>query len=135
MTKQNIVALYARMWPRAVFSKVSPKEGGKKSIMAKSFEFLNRPGVYILYRDHEPYYIGQAKRLYTRLWLHAVHVEHRYFHFWNFFSAFAIDDPKQRSEIEGILIAAMPTANSARPRLKRQKMPKQVSELLRRINQ
>jgi hypothetical protein len=38
-----------------------------------------------------------------------------------------------RDEIEGILIAAMPTANSAKPKLKRAKFPLQVSQMVRRI--
>jgi len=43
-----------------------------------------------------------------------------HFHHWNFFSAFAIDDPAKRDELEGILIAALPTANNgSKPRLKK----------------
>jgi hypothetical protein len=42
-------------------------------------------------------------------------------------------DSKKRNEVEGILIAAMPTANSAKPRLARAKFPKVVSQMVRRI--
>jgi hypothetical protein len=43
---------------------------------------------------------------------------------WNFFSAFAVDDSKQRDELEGVLIAALPTANNgAKPRLKKARLP------------
>ena len=49
----TIVTGYARMWPREVFGKA----GLKKEIL----DFLENPGVYILYRDDKPYYIGQAK--------------------------------------------------------------------------
>jgi hypothetical protein len=65
-----------------------------------------------------------------RLVDHAKKAWSRYYHFWNFFSAFAVDDPSHRSELEGILIAAMPTANSAKPRLQKEKMPGHVRKLL-----
>jgi len=78
--------------------------------------------VYILYRDDKPYYIGKAeRRMAQRLWDHAILTHDRYFHFWNFFSAFAVSDKKHRNELEGILIAAMPTANSARPKTSERK--------------
>jgi hypothetical protein len=49
------------------------------------------------------------------------------------FSAFAVEDKKQRDELEAILIAAMPTANSARPKLQKEKMPNEVAQLLHEI--
>ena len=122
--RDKIVMGYARMWPREVFAMVSPKGG---------LPFLDNPGVYILYRDSTPYYVGQAKILGSRLRNHAKEANGRYFHLWNFFSAFAVDNPKRRDELEGILIAAMPTANSARPRLPKEKMPTEVGGLLREI--
>ncbi len=130
-SKQNsIVTGYARMWPREVFG------GGRGSPLKKEeLEFLEHAGVYILYREDRPYYIGQAKRLYGRLWSHAIQAEGRYYHFWNFFSAFAVGDQKHRDELEGILIAAMPIANSAKPKLKKEKMSRGVRDLLRKINQ
>jgi hypothetical protein len=104
-------------------------------MMAKGLNFLEGPGVYILYRDDEPYYIGQATRLHSRLWAHAKQAEGRYFHFWNFFSAFAVPNSDRRNELEGILIAAMPTANSSKPRLPRERMPREVRDLLRAISE
>ena len=86
-----------------------------------------------MYRDDEPHYIGQATRLRKRLWRWAKNPASRYFHFWNFFSAFAVEDKALRDELEGILIACMPTANSMKPKLQREPMPKEVSDLLRRI--
>jgi hypothetical protein len=50
-----------------------------------------------------------------------------------FVSAFAVEDKNQRDELEAILIAAMPTANSAKPRLPKEKMPREVLELLHEI--
>jgi hypothetical protein len=92
---------------------------------------MNR--VCVLYRDDISYYIGQATKLRHRLWLHAGSPGARYGNFWNYFLAFVIRDPKMRDEVEGILIAAMPTANSAKPKLKRAKFPLVVSQMVRRI--
>src|SRR5579863_8765669 len=132
-----IVSGYARMWPRDVFAKARAEGVGnkRKRLIAKSLEFLQVKGVYVLYRDDVPYYIGQATKLRNRLWGHALNPESRYFHFWNFFSAFAVENQKHRNELEGVLIASMPTANSAKPRLQRERMPPVVRELLlQRIN-
>src|SRR5947209_9403511 len=49
--------------PREVFGKFPPLKGApskRKKVMAKGLRFLEGPGVYILYRDDEPYYIGRA---------------------------------------------------------------------------
>jgi hypothetical protein len=132
-----IVSGYARMWPREVFGLFPATKGAtskKKKTMAKGLNFLDNSGIYILYRDDKPYYIGQAKKLRHRLRGHAVRAEGRYFHFWNFFSAFAVPNLRHRNELEGILIAAMPTANSSKPKLQRERMPKEVRDLLKGIN-
>jgi hypothetical protein len=137
MTKKIIVSGYARMWPREVFGLFPALKGAaskRKKSLAGGSEFLTKPGVYILYRNDTPYYIGQAAKMRARLRMHAAKAESRYFHFWNFFSAFAVPNPRHRNELEGILIAAMPTANSAKPKLQREKMPKEVRDLLKRIN-
>jgi GIY-YIG catalytic domain len=137
MPTEIIVSGYARMWPREVFGLFPAQKNAaskRKKAMATGLDFLQKAGVYILYKDDEPYYIGQATKLQTRLRGHAVKAESRYFHFWNFFSAFAVSNPSHRDELEGILIAAMPTANSAKPKLQRERMPKEVRDLLKRIN-
>jgi hypothetical protein len=132
--KNQVIEEYARMWPREVFDcLVTNENGGRKKIMGKGLDLLNEPGVYVLYRNDIPYYIGQALRLRHRLWSHAGSPGARYGNFWNYFSAFVIREPKMRDEIEGILIAAMPTANSAKPKLKRAKFPLVVSQMVRRI--
>jgi predicted GIY-YIG superfamily endonuclease len=132
--KNQIVGEYARMWPREVFDCLITNENGRrKRILGKGLDLVNEPGVYVLYRDDIPYYIGQATKLRHRLWLHAGSPGARYGNFWNYFSAFVIHDPKMRNEVEGILIAAMPTANSAKPKLKRAKYPLVVSQMVRRI--
>lgn len=132
--KNQIVEEYARMWPREVFDcLVTNENSGKKKILGKGLDLLNEPGVYVLYRNDIPYYIGQALKLRHRLWSHAGSPGARYGNFWNYFSAFVIHDPKMRNEVEGILIAAMPTANSAKPKLQRAKFPRVVSQMVRRI--
>ncbi len=135
MAQQKIVHRYARMWPREVFEKAVSKTGaGRMTIIAKDLEFLGGRGVYILYRDDQPYYIGQAEKLRFRLWCHATKPNDRYYHFWSFFSAFAVDEKEHRNVIEGVLIAAMPTAaNSAKPKLPPERVPKEVGNILRKI--
>src|SRR5947209_4611415 len=83
---------YARMWPREVFDCLVVDEKPRKQAMAKGLEILTKPGVYILYRDDLPYYIGQASRLRSRLWQHANVPGARYHNFWNFFSVFVAED-------------------------------------------
>jgi hypothetical protein len=134
--RNDIVTKYAKLWPREIFAIVAPKKGkGKKSITANALDFLNSQGVYILYRDDKPFYIGKAKNLRKRLYHHAKHAGGRYYYFWNFFSAFEVNNSAHMTHLEGILIAAMPTANSARPKLPRENLPKQVRDLLSKISE
>ena len=107
-------------------------ESGRERNLAKELEFLQRGGVYVLYRDDIPYYVGKAQKLRGRLNLWANNPGSPHFHHWNFFSAFAVENSKQRDELEGVLIAALPTANNgAKPRLKKARLPKEVKDLLR----
>jgi hypothetical protein len=127
------VSAYARMWPREMFDHVDPRAPRKNTPLAKGVEFLDQAGVYVLYRDDIPYYIGKADWLRKRLWWHALKPDARYYNFWNFFSAFVVLDATQRDEVEGILISAMPTANSAQPRLPRERLPKEVIAMIGKI--
>lgn len=141
----QIFSQYARMWPREVFYRFAPKEVEKKGttkgkrrqktakLLFRHIELLAKPGVYVLYRDGVPYYVGQAKKLRSRLWQHACAPDTRYYNFWNFFSAFVIESDDDRNDIESILIAAMPTANSAKPRIKRESLPVGVRRMVREI--
>jgi predicted GIY-YIG superfamily endonuclease len=101
--------------------------------LARGFDILGKPGVYVLYREDVPYYVGQTTKLRKRLYAHAVMPDTRYFNFWNFFSVFVAEEKKHRDEIEAILIAAMPTANSAKPKLEKQNLPKEVCAMIREI--
>ena len=65
-SKAPLVASYARMWPREVFDRLVVSNG-KKRTLAKTLNILTKPGVYILFRDAVPYYIGKADRMRSRL--------------------------------------------------------------------
>jgi len=133
---------YARMWPREVFfrrlPKAKPVAGSKKNPPArtqwlyKTFDLLAQPGVYVLYRDNVPYYVGQSDDLRSSLAAHARVPQSRYFNHWNYFSAFAVDK-KELDRIEAILVAAMPMANSRKP-LKKEPFPAEVTEMVNEIH-
>lgn len=131
--RSGIVKGYASMWPREVFD--AKHDGG---VLAAKLDFLTKEkGVYVLYRNEHPYYIGKSgDSLFARLHGHAVNPRRRYYNFWNYFSAFAVPDKKGRDELEGILIAAMPTANGAKPRFgAKERLPKPVSALMKKLRQ
>ena len=98
---------HARMWPRAILEVPSSK--GKRRTMADDQRILSQGGVYILYRDDIPYYVGQATKLLDRLRVHFT-PGRRYDLFWNYFSVFVEEDPIARDKIEAILITAFPTS-------------------------
>jgi hypothetical protein len=134
MTKRNskrIVTEYIKMWPRAVFDM---KVGNKHPKSIK--DLLRCSGVYVLYRDDRPYYIGKASQtLWKRIWAHANATRDRYYHFWNYFSAFVVPDPAHLDEIEGVLIASMPTENSAIRRIDRIHLPADIAQTIHRQRQ
>jgi len=128
MTSQ-IVTKHAQIWPRSVFDM---KEGNK--LVANIKQLLSEPGVYVLYREDHPYYIGKTDgELFRRIWQHANRPHDRYYNFWTHFSTFVVLKKENRREIEGILIAAMPLAvNSANPRIKKITLPASVRKTLRK---
>lgn len=129
MKKKKIITKYARMWPREVFDIFE-----ENALALKTFQDLKSPGVYILYRDDTPYYVGKTSRgLFKRLHDHANKTTDRYFNFWNYFSVFVVPDSSHLDEIEGILIASMPTANSATRRIQQIKIPQAIAKILRAV--
>ena len=137
MTKKTAVApklveKYARLWPREVFDYITSEPGKRAEYLAKQLPILRQPGVYVLYRDDMPYYVGKASNwLWHRLHVHARKPGGRYNNFWNYFSVFVIHDPGQRDAVESILIAAFPRVNSAKPKIDREPMPKKAIEMWR----
>lgn len=127
----QIVSRFARMYPREIFNDRTRNSSGKLVNIARTLEILREPGVYILYRDDQPYYIGKAKRLNSRLYSHARRPGSKYDLFWNYFSVFVVENAKHRAEVEAMLIAAIPTANGARPRLERHPYPPIVRTVMR----
>ena len=93
----RIITDYARMWPREILYL-------SENLLKDVRSALDRPGVYVLYRDEHPYYVGRADRLYRRLNQHANNPRARRFHFWNFFSAYVIPNRKHIGDVEGVLI-------------------------------
>lgn len=126
--KGLVVTGYVRMWPREIFD---IKVGKKWMVKDKNLRLLEDPGVYVLFRDDHPYYIGQAsKKLCSRIWRHAKNPKDRYYYLWNFFSAFAVPRREYLDEIEAVLIAASPTENKAEPKLKRIHLPPKAGQIL-----
>lgn len=131
---------FIRMWPRAIFSSPSEERPrrGRAPAVAMGIPALDSSGVYILYRDDQPYYVGQTKgKLTSRLRKHANGVGGLRTYFWNYFSAFLVDDPSQIDKIEAILISAMPSvlSNSSAPKLERQKMGPATRAVIRKLRE
>jgi hypothetical protein len=128
--RRIIVSGYAQMWPREIFD-MREIEDRRKMI---GWENLDKPGVYVLYRNDQPYYIGMTEAsLFHRVWHHANKPKDKWYNFWNFFSAFVVPDRGLIPEIERILIAAMPTANSTNPKIKPIDIPREVVRLMHQL--
>jgi excinuclease UvrABC nuclease subunit len=109
VAKSKIAERYVRMWPRDLFH--IQTNDSQETLKSK----LKEPGIYILYRDSTPYYVGKADNLYRRLSEHS-DVDSMYGNFWNMFSVFVVPEPEFRNQLEAILIAAMPTVNRMHPK-------------------
>ncbi len=119
---------FFKMWPRRLFWG-KDKDG---LLIKREVPELQRPGVYILYRGDELYYVGRANKLFSRLHDHSNKITDEYYAHWDYFSAFALaetvkDHRKKILELEAILIAAMPRAsNRSTPRFRRVRIPKSL---------
>jgi hypothetical protein len=127
-----LVSKFIRMWPRAIFD--TPLNVGGKVSIASSIKELDSSGVYILYRDDVPFYVGKAKKLRSRLRKHASGVVSLKSYFWNYFSAFVVEE-SHIAEVEAILISAMPSVitNSSTPTLKKVPMEAPIRRLMREL--
>ena len=118
---------FVRMWPRALFQK---KDENGRLLIKREVPELQRPGVYVLYKGDELYYVGKALKLFSRLHSHSNKVTDEYYAHWDYFSAFALaatvkSPGLKMAELEAILIAAMPRAtNRSTPRFSRVRIPK-----------
>jgi len=76
----TLVSNYMRMWPREIFDREDVR-GKRKD---RKLDALNKGGVYVLYRDDEPYYVGQADHnMRGRIGQHATIPTQRRYLFWN----------------------------------------------------
>lgn len=120
----SIVKEFCRLWPREVFYM---KKGNKYHVSLK--EQLNKSGVYILYREDKPHYIGKGmgqKGVFARIKSHATKPDNKRFNFWTHFSAYIVDK-KYVDAVESILINAIPlAANDVKPRHEKIKIPKDI---------
>ncbi len=123
-----MIAAYIRMWPREIYN----LKDGNKPLESVREKLRRKAGIYILYQNNVPYYVGQAKNLWVRLRKHALNQNSKYYHHWTHFSAFILTDVHHMRELEGLIIAAFDTAavNSARPRMKRILLPKDAAKRL-----
>ena len=75
--QHKIVSAYAQMWPREVFDIREPK---RRKFLGSIKKLLSQPGVYVLYRDDHPYYVGKTARpLFDRIWNHANQPKDKYY--------------------------------------------------------
>jgi hypothetical protein len=120
-TETKIIGEYARMWPRNVLYLDS-------ELLQEVRQLLDHSGVYVLYRDENPYYVGKADRLFVRIMQHANNPRKLQFNFWNYFSAYVIPNKAHIAEIEGVLITSMvmTTENRQKPRINRIALPSKV---------
>ena len=127
----SIVTEYAELWPREVFD----IREGKNRLLMEAQKLLSGPGVYILYRDDVPYYIGKTENnLYNRIYKHANQPGAKYYRYWNYFSAYIVDTIKHIDDVEGLLITAIPAAaNSSKPKINRILLPRSIKNLMGRL--
>ncbi len=127
--KGHVITEYAQMWPREVYD----IKQGKGPIESLRVALHDKPGVYVLYRDDHPYYVGKTKgSLWRRIRVHALNPKERYYNFWNFFSAYVVPNSHHIDEIEGVLITALATtANSANPKIRRIPLPADIVKILK----
>ena len=128
----SIVTNFAELWPREVFDL---REGKNRVLESEFYDQLNYPGVYILYRDDVPYYIGKTeKSLYNRVYQHANKPDAKYYRYWNYFSVYVVEDVELIDDVEGILITAIPAAaNSSKPRIPKIPIPRRIKYLIGRL--
>jgi hypothetical protein len=127
-TTKPMIAAYIRKWPRTVYN----LKDGNKPLESVREKLRQKPGIYILYQNDKPYYVGQAKNLWARIRRHATNQNAKHYYSWTHFSAFIVNDAQSIKELEGLIIAAFDTAavNSAKPRMTRILLPREATKML-----
>jgi hypothetical protein len=127
-TDQTMINAYIRMWPRQVYN----LKIGNKHLESIRQELHQKSGIYILYRNGTPHYVGQARNLWRRIRNHTINQNAKHYHHWTHFSAFILSDIEHMNELEGLIIAAsgLGIANSARHRMKMILLPKDARKAL-----
>lgn len=84
MATSRIVTGYIKTRPRVLFDMF--EDDKKRKLLINRLKLLREPGVYVLYRDEQPYYVGKTtKSLFSRIHSHANKSTDTYYHFWNSF--------------------------------------------------
>lgn len=113
----NIINEHCHMWPRDVYHFRRNDEKSKVVDEVKN-ALQGKPGLYVLFRDDVPYYVGRANCLFSRVRDHALDLDSSYCRFWNYFSAFMVSNQEQMAELEALLIAVTSTGvNGEKPEL------------------
>lgn len=125
---KTMIKSYVRMWPREIYT----IKDRNKPLDSVRKELRQKPGIYILYQNGQPYYVGQAKNLWNRIRNHAMNQNAKHYHLWTHFSAFILSDTQHINELEGLIIPAFGSgiANNSRRRMKRILLPKDAAKRL-----
>jgi hypothetical protein len=69
----KLVESFIQMWPRAIFE--TPAQPRGRKTIASTIKELEKSGVYVLYRDDVPFYVGKTEgKLRFRIRQHAINV-------------------------------------------------------------
>jgi hypothetical protein len=127
-TTKPMIAAYIQKWPRTVYN----LKDGNQPLESIREKLRQKPGIYILYQNSQPYYVGQARNLWVRIRKHATNQNAKHYQPWTHFSAFIVNDIQSIKELEGLIIAAFDTAvvNGAKPRMTKILLPKDATKRL-----
>jgi len=135
----KLIESYALMWPRKLYS----LRNGNQTIKAFRDTLENKPGIYVLYKGEEVFYIGQVGGkgsingcLYSRIGDHALNYQDEYSHSWDHFSAFIVTEAGRPviDELEGFLQFACPRSRNTERILQGEQitLPTSVSKALKK---
>ena len=134
----KLIKEYALMWPRKLYS----LREGNDTIKSFRDALKDKPGIYVLYKGEEVFYIGKAigknnKKgcLFKRIQNHALQYNDKYSHSWDHFSAFVVTEEARPlvNELEGLIQFTCPRSRNVSRRLqgKKIKLPNEASNALK----